>query len=444
MYIGISPGISSLCAPPDTAPPPPPTSELNEARSQDPSLGAGIELGVKNSFLTLQGPPPLELRRTATEPARRTIAAEPAKVGALPDAMPPSIPSTPAGLPPPPLLEYEKLETEDPYELYEYSAAHPPGQGLMPSVVPLTSQLGLPSLSRGAPPLTPPPLGAGVLPPAGPSMWAAAPPTFPGLLAAPSIAGPPSMAPPVGPPTMSAPAAPPPSEPPAQPPSVAAPTFDAEPEGPAAPSTSPRGGATTDAAGSELCTAAASELPDETVEGGAAGEKDAELEVQFPDEVAKPKVLTQLDMGHMGLGCTQVFWAVDARKLDSQDKQQVSPSFEVCFPGHESQTFHLIIYPTVVNDGRRGAGFKKAKGRGRLVLKCQSLELPASFPQVAFWFSVGKAQNTMPRGWCHNFIEQSCGALPKGKDQWDFKAAVDDSKTVTVSVYVQPQYSAYA
>merc|ERR1711920_250875 len=137
----------------------------------------------------------------------------------------------------------------------------------------------------------------------------------------------------------------------------------------------------------------------------------------------------------MDNGYTQVCWAVDARKLDSQDKQQVSPSFDVCFPGHEPQTFHLIIYPTVVNDGRRGAGFKKAKGRGKLVLKCQSLELPPNFPVVAFWFSVGKG-NTMLRGWCHNFIEQSCGALPKGKDQWDFKASVDDSKTVTICAYI--------
>jgi len=165
-------------------------------------------------------------------------------------------------------------------------------------------------------------------------------------------------------------------------------------------------------------------------------EQDSET-VQFPAEVNRPSVMEQVNVAN---GHTILHWAVDAKKLESQDKQQVSPQFEVRFPGHSPQTFQLVIYPTVVNDGRRGAGFKKAKGRGRVVLKCQSVELPEGFPYVSFSISIGKGDLLQPlRGpTAHNFRDQSCGGLPKKKEEWDFKSGVDDSRTVAVNVELWP------
>merc|ERR1711990_192038 len=61
-------------------------------------------------------------------------------------------------------------------------------------------------------------------------------------------------------------------------------------------------------------------------------------------------------------GCTHVHWAVDARKLDGQDKQLVSKMFLVELPGHGPTPFKLVLYPKATSDSKHGAGFKKAKG----------------------------------------------------------------------------------
>jgi len=159
--------------------------------------------------------------------------------------------------------------------------------------------------------------------------------------------------------------------------------------------------------------------------------------VQFPAEVNRPSVLEQVNVAS---GHTILHWAVDAKKLESQDKQCVSPQFDVRFPGHSPQTFQLVVYPTAVNDGRRGAGFKKAKGRGRVVLKCQSPELPSGYPQVSFSISIGKGDLLQPtRGpVSHSFHEQSVCGLPKKKEEWDFRSGVDESKTVTINFELWP------
>ena len=72
-----------------------------------------------------------------------------------------------------------------------------------------------------------------------------------------------------------------------------------------------------------------------------------------------------------------------ARKLDGQDKQAVSQVFLVELPGQGPIPFKLVLYPRATNDGKHGAGFKKAKGRGRVVLKCEA-QLPEGFADVSF------------------------------------------------------------
>merc|ERR1719262_1878764 len=71
-------------------------------------------------------------------------------------------------------------------------------------------------------------------------------------------------------------------------------------------------------------------------------------------------------------GCTHVHWAVDARKLDGQDKQAVSQVFSVDLPDIGPTPFKLVLYPKATNDGKHGASFKKSKKQGRIVLKCEA------------------------------------------------------------------------
>jgi len=138
-------------------------------------------------------------------------------------------------------------------------------------------------------------------------------------------------------------------------------------------------------------------------------------------------------------GRTLVQWAVDAKKLDSQDKQAVSPQFLVDLPGFGPQPFKMTIYPKVINDGKRGASFKKAKGRGRVVLKCEA-QLPQGVPDVAFRIGIGRGEKVQPyRGpLTHNFSERSMCGLAKSHEEWDLGAAVDETGTFLVSLELAP------
>jgi hypothetical protein len=136
---------------------------------------------------------------------------------------------------------------------------------------------------------------------------------------------------------------------------------------------------------------------------------------------------------------------LDSRKLDSQDKQAVSPGFELNFDGEEAPCpFRLVIHPTPKNDGRRGSGFKKSKGKGRIELKCEATERPSDSPELAFRFAIGMGTVKQPfrSEVSSNFCENSCCGMPKTEEEWDFSVAVDpESKTFLVVVEVQTEMS---
>lgn len=142
-------------------------------------------------------------------------------------------------------------------------------------------------------------------------------------------------------------------------------------------------------------------------------------------------------------GCTHVHWTVDARKLEGQDKQAVSPVFSVELPGYGPTPFKLVLYPKATNDGKHGAGFKKAKGHGRVVLKCEA-QLPENLADVSFRVGVGRPgpekETLQPfRGpVSQNFFEHSCHGLLKSDEDWDFSASVDESRSFLVTVEITP------
>eukprot|EP00927_Polykrikos_kofoidii_P068001 TRINITY_DN63414_c0_g1_i1.p1 TRINITY_DN63414_c0_g1~~TRINITY_DN63414_c0_g1_i1.p1 ORF type:complete len:578 (+),score=100.69 TRINITY_DN63414_c0_g1_i1:234-1967(+) len=148
-----------------------------------------------------------------------------------------------------------------------------------------------------------------------------------------------------------------------------------------------------------------------------------------------------------GLACVEsprgrqrVFWAVDARKLDSQDKQAVSPDFSLDLADDGPQPFRLVIKPTPKNDGRRGAGFKKSKGKGRVELKCE-VQRESGASDLTFRVSVGRGDSKQGvRGpVSYNFADGgSCCGLGKGKDEWDFRAAIDETRCFLICLETIP------
>lgn len=142
-----------------------------------------------------------------------------------------------------------------------------------------------------------------------------------------------------------------------------------------------------------------------------------------------------------GITCTvfgsvyYIYWQVDARKLESQDKQAVSPQFIVDLAHLGPLPFKIALHAKVSSDGKRGSGFKKAKGRGKVVLKCEA-ELSASTPEICFRIGIGRGEMIQrPRGpVAHNFYEQSVGGLAKEDEEWDFTMVVDEMGSFVVSV----------
>jgi len=135
----------------------------------------------------------------------------------------------------------------------------------------------------------------------------------------------------------------------------------------------------------------------------------------------------------------RVYWTVDARKLRGNDKQAVSPPFDLKF-GEQSTTFKMMIYPKVVNDGKGGASFKKSGGRGFVQLKCEA-ELAGDPSHVNFRISIGTGDKQQGfRGpVSHNFSSSAVCGLPKDQDEWDFNSARDDaSSTFVVCLEIVP------
>eukprot|EP00929_Paragymnodinium_shiwhaense_P037220 TRINITY_DN19870_c0_g1_i1.p1 TRINITY_DN19870_c0_g1~~TRINITY_DN19870_c0_g1_i1.p1 ORF type:complete len:595 (+),score=135.17 TRINITY_DN19870_c0_g1_i1:69-1853(+) len=166
-----------------------------------------------------------------------------------------------------------------------------------------------------------------------------------------------------------------------------------------------------------------------------------EADVEELSSEAAPTMPNSVSVETTDSGKVRVFWALASSKLDSLDKQAVSPSFELDLAGDEGkQPFKLIVHPTPKNDGRRGAGFRKSKGKGWIELKCEAPRKSGS-QGIVFRFAVGRDEVRQPtRGVVfHDFAEMGsvCG-LPKGQDQWDFRAAVDDHRTFLIILEVMP------
>eukprot|EP00435_Cladocopium_sp_Y103_P042868 s429_g11.t5 len=128
-------------------------------------------------------------------------------------------------------------------------------------------------------------------------------------------------------------------------------------------------------------------------------------------------------------------WRVDGRKLETQEKQILSPEFELKLPGlGTSAAFRLMILAKETR-GKGGRGFLKAKGAGRLFIKCADSSLPEGVAPMAFRVMVGPGrERDLP---LHQFSQHSCCPLQENKASWDLLSMLDaTSKRLEVSVQV--------
>lgn len=158
---------------------------------------------------------------------------------------------------------------------------------------------------------------------------------------------------------------------------------------------------------------------------------------------ASPPGLEELIPGNLihkvsGNNTNHVFWVIHGSKLFSTDVRIVSTQFSVDIPGHGPEPFKLTLQPKMVINNKRGGGFKKAKGKGFVMLKCEAPVLDDG-ADLAFSIRVGRGSTLQaPRGpVTNNFAEKSLCGLPDGKDEWDFRSLVDETGMLLVYVQIE-------
>lgn len=126
-------------------------------------------------------------------------------------------------------------------------------------------------------------------------------------------------------------------------------------------------------------------------------------------------------------GAFRINWTLSAFKLQSGDRSVVSPPFELSFGGQYSATnFKLMLFPQVSSEGKGGSTFRKSKGKGFILLKCE-----ADIREVAtlkFRLFVG---SQAPRGpVTHDFSQSAVKGLPKELETWDLDPSVTNGHFV--------------
>mmetsp|Transcript_22084 Transcript_22084/g.69202 ORF Transcript_22084/g.69202 Transcript_22084/m.69202 type:complete len:264 (-) Transcript_22084:61-852(-) len=128
-----------------------------------------------------------------------------------------------------------------------------------------------------------------------------------------------------------------------------------------------------------------------------------------------------------------VRWTVDGRRLRRNERQAVSPPFELNF-GAQSIQLALVMHP------KREVSFQKSKGTGCIDLKCIHA-WPLSAPaRMRCTVSVGKGSaNRQVRGpFQHDFGSAALCLHSREQDDFDFVAAVDpESMTFPVVLEIE-------
>ena len=139
-----------------------------------------------------------------------------------------------------------------------------------------------------------------------------------------------------------------------------------------------------------------------------------------------------LETMHLQEDRVLVRWCVDAAKFASNSARLLSPDFHLHFPGQpEPLTFRMLV-------GGKNAGFKKARARCSIELKC-SCQVPAGVGSVTAWVSIDGARKQVgAKPIEHNFADKTCCQLRNGEEvNWDFKRSIGDAKSCEIAVEIQ-------
>lgn len=149
--------------------------------------------------------------------------------------------------------------------------------------------------------------------------------------------------------------------------------------------------------------------------------------------LAEP-VVTPEPKAEMGPTNT-IAWVVDARKLSSDHKVLVSPSFELALAGR-IVSFKVFLTSREVTSRKGGHSFKKSRGIGSLQLKCETLSSLTDSVDVTFSVGSGFASGSV----VHDFAQTGICSLKGDRDNLDFTKAVDRvSQSFEICVQIQPR-----
>merc|ERR1711957_399506 len=146
-------------------------------------------------------------------------------------------------------------------------------------------------------------------------------------------------------------------------------------------------------------------------------------------------------------GCLRVIWTLPVEMLASKNKGAVSPPFIISLGDLRPVEFRIMLEPRAISENKGDGSFKKAKGKGKVFVKCNSaIAIVKDYGTTIFRIGVGSASYTRePRGpVSHNFAESGARVGLAEKDEnFDMASAVDEaSGKFTVCVEFAPSRAA--
>jgi len=155
-----------------------------------------------------------------------------------------------------------------------------------------------------------------------------------------------------------------------------------------------------------------------------------------PHSASAPRPL-DLQWAHDNKGSFMVGWWVEARKLRSNGKLAISPSFELPLgPNGRSIQLRIAVYPKSANN------FKSCKGKGCIQVKCESHTLGEPAPLLVT-ISVGVFHQVQGmRGPIeHDFSCSGMCALPRSQNSWDLSSSIEpesDALPICIGLCARP------
>jgi hypothetical protein len=117
---------------------------------------------------------------------------------------------------------------------------------------------------------------------------------------------------------------------------------------------------------------------------------------------------------------TSIQWKIDKKRLPRNDRQLVSPSFNLNFGELlQNKPFRIVLQAGQLRT------FKQSQGKGEVLLKCEHRLPDDEYANVQFAVAIGDGESfAVPhRRIAHNFAESCLCRMPQGHQLFDFKAA---------------------